>query len=263
MEEYSKWSFEEKRDTLEYLYDKYCREEFIESDPISVPHLFSRTEDREIAGLLASTIAWGNRKAIVKSAHRMMQYMDFAPYDFVLNAGKDDLKGLETFVHRTFSGKDFRDTVGCIGSVCRKWGSLGEMFQTLYQQTGSVPEMLSEVRKEFFSFPHDPHCEKHMSSIDRGAACKRLNMYLRWMVRKDSRGVDFGLWERIPVAELRLPLDVHTTNMGHAFGLLKRRQSDWKATEEITRSLRSFDPSDPVRFDFALFGAGIDGFLKR
>lgn len=263
MEEYCSLSFEEKREILEFLYDKYCREEFIEADPISVPHSFSRLEDQEIAGLMASTIAWGNRKAIVRSAHRMMEYMDMAPYDFVCNATETDLESLRTFVHRTFSGDDFCDFIRCIGAVCRRWGSLGGMFQSLYLRTHSVPMMISDARKEFFDARHDVHCEKHFSSIDKGAACKRLNMYLRWFVRKDDRGVDFGAWSAIPVSELRLPLDVHTTNMGRAFGLLNRRQSDWKATEEITASLRMFDPADPVRFDFALFGAGIDGFLKK
>ena len=180
------------RDLLEHLYDKYNREEFIEADPISVPHSFSRTEDREIAGFFASTIAWGNRKAIVRSAHRMMDYMDNAPYDFVCNATETDLQRLHTYVHRTFNGRDFADFVRAVQGVCRKWGSLGEMFQSLYERSGNMATVLSEARKEFFSAEHDPHCEKHFSSIDKGAACKRLNMYLRWFVRRDGRGGNRG-----------------------------------------------------------------------
>lgn len=256
-------SREQLRDLLEHLYDKYNREEFIEADPISVPHSFSRTEDREIAGFFASTIAWGNRKAIVRSAHRMMDYMDNAPYDFVCNATETDLQRLHTYVHRTFNGRDFADFVRAVQGVCRKWGSLGEMFQSLYERNGNMATVLSEARKEFFSAEHDQHCEKHFSSIDKGAACKRLNMYLRWFVRRDGRGVDFGLWRRIPMSALYLPLDVHSGNMGRELGLLNRRQNDWKATEEITASLREFDAEDPVRFDFSLFGAGICGYLKK
>lgn len=263
MEEYSNLTHEQMLDILEYLHDKYNRSKFIEADPISVPHSFSRLEDQEIAGFLASTIAWGNRKAIVKSAHRMMDYMDRAPYDFVTGASNEELDRLLSYVHRTFNGRDFRDFVLALRGVCLKWGSLGELFQKSYEQCGSIPAAYSQIRREFFSGSHDSHCEKHFSSIDKGAACKRINMFVRWFVRKDSRGVDFGAWNRIPQSEIFLPLDVHTGNMGRALGLLKRKQSDWKATEEITARLRLFDPQDPVKYDFSLFGAGIDGFLKK
>ena len=266
MDAYSKLSDsqrEELHDTLEYLHDKYNRVEFIEADPISIPHSFSRLEDREIAGFLAATIAWGNRKAIVNSARRMMEYLDNSPYDFVCYASDEELSHLASYVHRTFNGGDFRDMVCGLRAVCRKWGSVGELVQSSYERTGSVAEVLAEVRDEILAAPHNPHCEKHISSIRRGAACKRLNMYLRWFVRSDDRGVDFGAWRRIPMSALYLPLDVHSGNMGRELGLLTRRQSDWRATEEITTTLRCFDETDPVRYDFALFGAGIDGFLKR
>ena len=253
---------EELRDLLEHLHDKYNQPEFIEPDPISIPHSFSDRHDREVAGFMAATIAWGNRKAIVKSAARMMQYMDDSPADFVRNASASELAHLQSYVHRTFNGQDFTDFVLAIRGITERWGGIGEFFEQNYVATQSIPQVLSLFRKEFFSIEHNPHCEKHLSSIDKGAACKRLNMYLRWFVRRDDRGVDFGLWEKIPMSALYLPLDVHTGNMGRALGLLTRKQSDWKATDEITRSLREFCSDDPVRYDYSLFGAGIDGYLK-
>lgn len=253
---------EELRDLLEHLHDKYNRPEFIEPDPISIPHSFSDRHDREVAGFMAATIAWGNRKAIVKSAARMMQYMDYSPADFVRNASASELAHLQSYVHRTFNGQDFTDFVLAIRGITEHWGGIGEFFEQNYVATQSIPQVLSLFRKEFFSIEHNPHCEKHLSSIDKGAACKRLNMYLRWFVRQDDRGVDFGLWKKIPMSALYLPLDVHTGNMGRALGLLTRKQSDWKATDEITRSLREFCSDDPVRYDYSLFGAGIDGYLK-
>lgn len=253
---------EELRDLLEHLHDKYNRPEFIEPDPISIPHSFSDKADREIAGFLAATIAWGNRKAIVKSAQRMMQYMDYAPADFVRNASENDLATLQTYVHRTFNGQDFTDFILSIRHITNRWGGIGDFFETNYTQTQDLPLVISLFRKEFFACDHNPHCEKHLSSIDKGAACKRINMYLRWFVRHDNRGVDFGLWKKIPMSALYMPLDIHTGNMGRALGLLTRKQNDWKATEEITRSLREFNTDDPVRYDYSLFGAGIDGYLK-
>ncbi|MBR4996167.1 MAG: TIGR02757 family protein [Alistipes sp.] len=253
---------EELRDLLEHLHDKYNRTEFIEPDPISIPHSFSDKADREVAGLLAATIAWGNRKAIVKSARRMMQYMDNAPADFVRNASESDLASLKSYVHRTFNGQDFIDFVLGIRHITTHWGGIGNYFEQRYTTTQDMTQVLSDFRRDFFTHPHNPHCEKHLSSIDRGAACKRINMYLRWFVRHDDRGVDFGLWRKIPMSALYLPLDIHTGNMGRALGLLQRKQNDWKATDEITRSLREFNADDPTRYDYSLFGAGIDGFLK-
>ena len=254
---------EELRDLLEHLHDKYNRVEFIEPDPISIPHSFTAREDREVAGFLAAAIAWGNRKAIVKSARRMMQYMDNAPADFVRNASEKELQLLQSYVHRTFNGQDFIDFIRGMRHIMERHGGIGEFFEREYEAQGDMARVLSLFRREFFSAEHNPHSEKHLSSIDKGAACKRLNMYIRWFVRRDERGVDFGLWQKIPMSALYLPLDVHTGNMGRALGLLRRKQSDWKATAEITAALREFDASDPVRYDFALFGAGIDGFLKE
>lgn len=258
---YNDMSHEQLGELLEALHDKFNCEEFIEADPISVPHSFSLREDREIAGLLASTIAWGNRKAIVKSAHRMMRYMDNAPYDFVLNASEEELQSLTTYVHRTFNGEDFKDFVLAMRHIITQWASIGGFFESRYEATQDLRVVLSEFRREFHAAEHNPHSEKHMSSIDKGAACKRLCMYLRWMVREDKNGVDFGLWRKIPMSALYMPLDIHTGRMGRSLGLLTRKQSDWKAVEELTASLRAFDASDPVRYDYSLFGVGISGML--
>ena len=247
------------RELLERLHDRYNNENFIEADPISVPHSFTRTVDREIAGFLAATIAWGHRRAIVQSAHRMMRYMDNAPEDFVRNATESDMEYLRTYVHRTFNGVDFQDFVRGLRHIIEEWGSVGNYFETRYEEHGDLRPVFSDFRRDFFAVEHDPHCEKHLSSIDKGAACKRLCMYLRWFVRHDDRGVDFGLWRRIPMSALYMPLDIHTGRMGRNLGLLGRKQSDWKAVEELTASLRELNADDPVRYDYSLFGLGISG----
>ena len=247
------------RELLERLHDRYNNEEFIEADPISVPHSFANPVDKEVAGFLAATIAWGNRRAIVKSAHRMMRYMDNAPEDFVRNATEGDMEYLRSYVHRTFNGVDFQDFVRGLRHILTEWGSVGNYFETRYEEHGDLRPVLSDFRRDFFSVEHDSHSEKHLSSIDKGAACKRLCMYLRWFVRRDDRGVDFGLWQRIPMSALYMPLDIHTGRMGRNLGLLSRKQSDWKAVEELTASLRELSADDPVRYDYSLFGLGISG----
>ena len=247
------------RELLEQLHDRYNNESFIEADPISVPHSFTNPVDREIAGFLAATIAWGNRRAIVKSAHRMMRYMDNAPEDFVRNATEGDMEYLRSYVHRTFNGVDFQDFVRGLRHIVTEWGSVGNYFETKYEEHADLRPVFSDFRRDFFNVEHDAHCEKHLSSIDKGAACKRLCMYLRWFVRTDDRGVDFGLWRRIPMSALYMPLDIHTGRMGRNLGLLSRKQSDWKAVEELTASLRELSAEDPVRYDYSLFGLGISG----
>ena len=259
MATFSDMSREEMRELLERLHDRYNNETFIEADPISVPHSFTRTVDREIAGFLAATIAWGNRRAIVQSAHRMMRYMDNAPEDFVRNATEADMEYLRTYVHRTFNGVDFQDFVRGLRHIITEWGSVGNYFETRYEEHGDLRPVFSDFRRDFFAAEHDAHCEKHLSSIDKGAACKRLCMYLRWFVRHDDRGVDFGMWRRIPMSALYMPLDIHTGRMGRNLGLLNRKQSDWKAVEELTASLRELHADDPVRYDYSLFGLGISG----
>lgn len=248
----------ELKEILEALYQRYDNPDFIEADPISIPHSFSSQLDREISGFLAATIAWGNRKAIVKSAHRMMDYLDGRPYDFVMGASESEIASLGSYVHRTFNGTDLECFVRALRRICEQSGSIGEWFQTEYENCGDMRQVLSHFRREFFALPHPHRSEKHLSSIDKGAACKRLNMYLRWMVRVDSHGVDFGYWRRIPASALYLPLDLHSGNISRQLGLLERKQNDWKAVEEVMHHLREADPNDPVKYDYALFGVGIN-----
>lgn len=248
----------ELKDILDELWLRYDTPDFIEADPISVPHSFSDRRDCEVAGLLAATIAWGNRKAIVKSAHRMMDYLDRRPYEFVVGASERELDSLASYVHRTFNGEDLTCFVRALGRMCREYGSLGEWFEGEWERTGDMRVVLNNFRNEFFAMDHPQRSEKHISSIAKGAACKRLNMYLRWMVRPDSRGVDFGFWRKIPTSALYLPLDLHSGNISRELGILSRRQNDWKAVEEVTAYLREADAEDPVKYDFALFGVGIN-----
>ncbi len=253
---------EELRELLDELHDRLNCSSFIEADPISIPHRYTSREDREVAGFMAATIAWGNRKAIVRSAHRMMEYMGDAPHDFVINASPSELCALQSYVHRTFNGLDFKDFVLCLRAIFDRWGGIGNYFEEHYAAHQSIPLALSSFRTEFFATEHQSRCEKHLSSIDKGAACKRTNMFIRWMVRRDNRGVDFGEWSKIPMSAIYIPLDVHSGNVARALGLLGRKQSDWKATAELTDKLKEFDANDPVKYDFALFGAGIEGLIK-
>jgi len=225
---------EELHDLLERLWDRYDREEFISADPIAVPHCFASRDDREIAGFLAATIAWGSRPMIVRNGLRMMHFLDDAPHDFVRNASERELAKLSGFVHRTFNGGDLIQFVRSIRAICERHGGLGRFVEASYASTGDMRRVLAAFREEFFRTEHPERCRKHVSSIERGASCKRLCMYFRWMVRHDDRGVDFGLWRTIPPSALYLPLDLHTGNMGRALGLLARRQNDWRAVEEIT-----------------------------
>lgn len=250
-----------QRELLDELVDRFNREEFIAEDPISIPHRFTRREDIEIAGFLASVIAWGNRKAIVKSASRMMEYLDNAPYDFVMNASESDKEHLLSYVHRTFNGGDLYYFVESLSNIYQNHGGIGEFFTESYQWSEDMRVVISQFWHLFFSLPHPDRVRKHLSSIDKGAACKRINMYLRWMVRQDDRGVDFGLWDKIPSSALYLPLDIHSGNVARELGLLERKQSDWRAVEQVTASLRLLDESDPTRYDYALFGAGINKAL--
>lgn len=252
------YTHNELHELLEALHNRFNTVEFIEPDPVSIPHSFTNPLDIEIAGFLAATIAWGNRKAIVKSANKMMDFLDRRPYEFVMEASEWELKGLSSYVHRTFNGTDLECFVRALRRICQQSGSLGEWFQNDWEATGDMRTVLADFRHVFFDFDHPARSEKHLSSIAKGAACKRLNMYLRWMVRRDERGVDFGQWQRIPMSALYLPLDVHSGNIARSLGLLNRRQSDWKAVEEVTTRLRELCPEDPVKYDYALFGAGIN-----
>lgn len=237
---------------LDEKYLKYNNTSFIETDPIQIPHQFSEKENIEIAGFLAATIAWGQRKTIINNSLKLMKWMDNNPIDFLLNASENDYKPFLDFKHRTFNGEDCVFFIKSLRNIYLNHGGLEEIFS----YGSSVREGLINARKIFFSIEHPATSNRQFSNVEKKSAAKRLNMYLRWMVRNDNSGVDFGIWDKISPSQLYLPLDVHTANVSRQLGLLTRKQNDWQAVEELTGRLREFDPNDPVKYDFALFGLG-------
>jgi len=242
---------------LDSRVNQYNSFDFIHSDPIQIPHRFSRKEDIEIAAFLTATISWGQRKSIINNANKLMELMDNSPYEFIMEAGISDLKSIKSFVHRTFNGNDCLFFLQSLKNIYIHHGGLEKVFTNGYLTEGTVFGALQHFRQTFLSIPHEVHVRKHISDVTANSAAKRLNMFLRWMVRSDENEVDFGLWKDIPAPALMLPLDVHSGNVARGLGLLERNQNDWKAVEEIMYVLRSFDPSDPVKYDFALFGIGV------
>jgi uncharacterized protein (TIGR02757 family) len=246
---------------LDDQYERFNVPGFIADDPVSVPHRFSKKEDIEIAGFLTATIAWGNRTSILKNADRLMQSMDRAPYSFLMGASEKDFAHLATFVHRTFNGDDARFFMLSLQNVYRRHGGLERVFELGFKADGTLFSALAGFRDCFFELPHLQRTSKHVSNVAKGASAKRLCMFLRWMVRNDGRGVDFGLWKSIPPSALMLPLDVHTGTVSRKLGLLQRKQNDWRTVEELTSNLRILDANDPVKYDFALFGMGVSKTL--
>lgn len=250
----------ELKDFLDEKVELYNNPNFIESDPVQIPHLFSQKEDIEIAGFLSATIAWGNRKMIIKNAHRMMDLMGNAPYDFVMSHQDNDLERLESFVHRTFNGQDFASFIQSLQHIYKNHNGLEAVF-TKYQKNNSLQGSIHEFKKLFFEIEHQNRTQKHISDPLNGSAAKRINMYLRWMCRQDNKGVDLGIWKKISPASLSCPLDVHSGNVARKLDLLTRKQNDGKALAELDAKLRELDPNDPVKYDFALFGLGVfEGF---
>jgi uncharacterized protein (TIGR02757 family) len=254
----------ELKDFLDEKVIQYNNLDFIESDPVQIPHLFSIKEDIEIAGFLSATIAWGNRKMIIKNSHRMMDLMGNAPYDFVMSHTENDLQRLETFVHRTFNGQDFASFIRSLQHIYKNHGGLETVFtqdQSQGIETTSTQRSIHEFKKIFFEIPHQYRTQKHISDPLNNSAAKRINMYLRWMIRQDNKGVDLGIWKSISPAALSCPLDVHSGNVARKLGLLTRKQNDGKALAELDLQLRILDSADPVKYDFALFGLGVfEGF---
>ncbi len=241
---------------LDYKVAQYNHPGFIETDPIQIPHKFSKKEDIEISGFLTATIAWGNRKSILNNANKLMEYMDHAPYDFVLNHKEDDLAVLKNFVHRTFNVADLQYFIIALHNIYMHHKGLEGIF-TRYAEKGNLQQSIHHFKKVFFELPHLARTQKHVSDPLKNSAAKRINMFLRWMVRKDMARVDFGIWDSIKPAQLSCPLDVHSGNTARKLGLLKRKQNDATALVELDKSLRKLDPIDPVKYDFALFGLGV------
>ncbi|MGV8091618.1 MAG: TIGR02757 family protein [Mangrovibacterium sp.] len=245
------------RELLEEKVHTYNQPAFIETDPIQVPKQFSQKENIEIAGFLSAGIAWGQRPTIIRNALRLMKLMDHDPYEFLLQTGEQEWMHFSDFKHRTFNGTDCSFFLRSLKNIYENHGGLEAVFSRGYQLEQTVSSALRYFRKVFFEVDYEHRSQKHISDIDKGASAKRLNMFLRWMVRSDEQGVDFGLWKDIPMSALMLPLDVHTGNQARQLGVLSRKQNDWHAVLEVTANLRQLDPSDPVKYDFALFGMGV------
>ena len=247
-----------KNELKEFLDEKvlkYNNPDFIESDPIQIPHQFSLKEDMEIAGFLAATIAWGNRKMIIKNSLKMVELLGNSPYDFVMNHKDDDLANFNGFVHRTFNADDFRFFIKSLKNIYQNHAGLEAVLSTKNQDNYQLA--IHKFKQVFFEIQHQQRTLKHVSDPIKGSASKRINMFLRWMVRDDNTGVDLGIWKTHSPAHLHCPLDVHSGNVARKLNILTRKQNDWKALTELDITLRSFDKDDPVKYDFALFGLGI------
>tara|TARA_B100001146_G_scaffold225118_1_gene246601 strand:+ start:18877 stop:19641 length:765 start_codon:yes stop_codon:yes gene_type:complete len=240
---------------LEEKVVRYNHPKFIATDPIQIPHRFQQKEAVEIAGFLTATIAWGNRKSIITNAEKMMQRMGNDPYDFVMQYDASQSHHLEGFVHRTFNSIDLDYFIKALQRIYRDHEGMEAVFAR-YATTHSVQPAIHEFKKLFFAVPHPSRTQKHISDPAKNSAAKRINMFLRWMVRNDAAGVDFGIWKELSPSQLSCPLDVHSGNIARKLKLLKRKQNDGKAVVELDAALRKFDPKDPVKYDFALFGLG-------
>ncbi|MFD2518661.1 TIGR02757 family protein [Salinimicrobium flavum] len=244
------------KEFLDFKVEQYNTPEFIETDPVQIPHQFTLKEDREISGFLTATISWGNRKSILKNASTLMELLEHSPHDFVMNHSQDDMEKLSDFVHRTFNGRDLRYFVTSLRNIYTHHGGLEGIFTT-HSDEDTLQPAIHAFKKIFFELPHELRTQKHVSDPLKNSAAKRINMYLRWMVRQDAGNVDFGIWKGISPGILSCPLDVHSGNVARKLGLLKRKQNDAKALQELDTALRKLDPSDPVKYDFALFGLGV------
>lgn len=244
------------KELLDQKVEEYNRPGFIEMDPVSIPHRFARKQDVEITAFWTSILAWGQRKTIINKATELFDLMDNAPYDFIVNHQESDHKRFEEFKHRTFNGTDTLHFLSFLQQHYTEHDSLEEAFCP-DGKVISVKEALVHFQEYFMSIPWaQTRTRKHIASPARKSTCKRLNMFLRWMVRKDDNGVDFGLWSELKPSQLMIPFDVHVERVARSLKLLKRKQRDWQAVEELTKTLRKFDPEDPVKYDFALFGMG-------
>ena len=247
------------KELLEEKYHQYNTAAFIEDDPIVIPKKFKQLQDIEIAGFIAATLAWGQRPTIISKCNSFISLMDNSPYDFILHHSESDLKVFEKFKHRTFNSTDTLYFIEFFKNHYSKYSSLEDAFLcNLVSEEANIEKGLINFQQYFFSLDSSPQrTRKHVSTPLNNSACKRINMFLRWMVRKDQSGVDFGIWKRIQPSQLICPCDVHVDRIGRKLGLITRKQTDWKTALELTNNLRLYDKDDPVKYDYALFGLGI------
>jgi uncharacterized protein (TIGR02757 family) len=269
--------FLELKNFLDQKVEQYNQPDFISNDPVCIPHLFSKKQDIEIAGFFAAILAWGQRKTIINKCRELLLRMDNSPYEFMLHHSDADLKGLLNFKHRTFNDTDLLYFVSFFKAHYHNYDSLEQAFlpkkkhlstdvisgkSVNFPEGIAIEDSLNYFRSYFFSLEDFPHrTKKHISSPTQKSTCKRLNMFLRWMVRKDNHGVDFGIWNTLQSADLICPCDVHVDRVGRLLGLIARKQTDWLTAVELTQHLKEFDANDPVKYDFALFGLGVEKIL--
>jgi uncharacterized protein (TIGR02757 family) len=252
----------EVADLLNEKYLKFNSIDFIEYDPICIPHRYSKKQDIEISGFFAAILAWGQRKTIINKCSELLAKMDNSPYEFVKNANSNEIMKLETFVHRTFNFVDLMYFLEFFKAHYTKHASLESAFLIENNKVENLKMNLIHFKKYFFTLEDSPkRTQKHISSPVSNSACKRINMYLRWMVRSDTKGVDFGIWNNILPSQLIIPCDVHVENIARKLKLTSRPKADWKMAEEITNTLTILDPKDPTKYDFALFGMGIEKYF--
>lgn len=257
-----KFSRQQLFELLESKVEQFNKPDFISDDPVSIPHGFSKKQDIEISGFFAAVLAWGQRATIIRKCKELMIMMDNDPYKFVLHHSTKDLKPFLDFKHRTFNPTDTLYFIAFLKSFYKKHDSLAAAF-FVEESAENVEEALIQFQQIFFSLEDAPgRTRKHIPSPERKSTCKRLNMYLRWMVRQDKKGVDFGLWKEINPAQLICPCDLHVDRVGRMLNLISRKQTDWQTALELTSNLKRFDPLDPVKYDFALFGMGVSDKLK-
>ena len=251
---------EDLKGFLDEKVEQYNSPLFIESDPISIPHKFSQKEDIEISAFLISTISWGNRKMIIRSGEKLMELIGQKPFEFVMDHDERQLSRVDQFVHRTFNSSDLRYFISALNYLYHNEGGLEKSLTPLATEE-SLFGAIHRFKNIFFQLKHQTRTEKHIGDPMKGSAAKRMVMMLRWLVRNDANGVDFGIWNNIPKSKLSCPLDVHSGNVARKLGLLMRKQNDWKAVNELDTELRRLDRDDPAKYDFALFGLGIfEGF---
>ena len=246
----------ELKEFLDEKVGRYNNPKFIQSDPIQIPHQFSKKEDIEISGFLTATIAWGNRTMIIRNAIKLMALLDNSPHDFILNHQEKDLERFDHFVHRTFNSIDAVQFIKSLKHIYTAYNGLEEILGVRNNEI-DYKVAISQFKETFFEIPHQVRTKKHVSDPIKGSAAKRIHMFLRWMVRNDSCGVDFGIWKTHNPAHLSCPLDVHSGNVARKLGLITRKQNDWKALHELDLNLRNLDKNDPSKYDFALFGLGV------
>lgn len=247
------------KDFLEEKYFQFNNRSFIETDPIQIPHQFTKKEDIEIAGFLAATIAWGQRKTIISNAQKLMLWMDNSPHDFILNHSAKEIASFKKFVHRTFNGTDCVFFIKSLQNIYLKHGGLeGAFAKSLKKKDDNVKNSITGFREIFLEIKHETRSDKHISNPDAKSSAKRLCMYLRWMVRNDKKGVDFGIWKKIQPHQLVCPLDVHVERVAKKLKLLSKQPPNWQTAVHLTNLLKQLDPADPVKYDFALFGLGVE-----